>query len=36
MRDPSFFNELISDHEDGVLSFLTPQLVESGLSPSLV
>ena len=26
MWDPSSFNELVSDHGDGVLSFLTSQL----------
>ena len=36
MADPSSFNEQISDHEDGVLSFLTSQLVDNGLSSSPV
>ena len=31
MGDPSSLNEQISDHEDRVLSFLTSQLVDSGL-----
>ena len=36
MGDLTSFNEWISDHEDGVLSFLTTQLVDNGLSPSPV
>ena len=36
MGDPSSLNEYISDHGDGVLSFLMSQLVDSGLSPSPV
>ena len=34
MDDSSSLNEWISNHEDGVLSFLTSQLVENGLSTS--
>ena len=34
MGDPSSLNEWIADHGDGVLSFLTSRLVDSGLSPS--
>ena len=33
MGDPSSLDEYISDHGDGVLSFLTPQLLDNGLSP---
>ena len=36
MGDPSSLNEYISDHGDGVLSFLTSQLVDNILSPSPV
>ena len=36
MGDPSSLNEWILDHGDGVFSFLTSQLVDSGLSPSPV
>ena len=36
MGDLTSFNEWISDHEDGVLSFLTAQLVDNGLSLSPV
>ena len=35
MQNPSSLNEHISDHGDGVLSFLTSQLVDSGLFTSL-
>ena len=34
MEDHSSLNEWISDHGDGVFSFLTSQLVDDGLSPS--
>ena len=34
MGDHSSLNGQISDHEGGVLSFLTIQLVDNGLSPS--
>ena len=36
MGDLTSLNEWISDHADGVLSFLTAQLVGSGLSLSSV
>ena len=36
MGDPSSLNEWISNHGDGVLSFLTSQLVDNGLSLSPV
>ena len=36
MGDPSSLNEWISNHGDGVLSFLTSQLVNNGLSLSPV
>ena len=36
MEYPSFLNEYISDYGDGVISFLTSQLVDNGLSPSHV
>ena len=36
MGDLTSLNEWISNHEDGVFSFLTAQLVDSGLSPSPV
>ena len=36
MGNSSSLIEYISDHEDGVLSFLTSQLVDNGLSPSPV
>ena len=36
MGDPYSLNEQISDHGDEVLSFLTLQLVDSGLSSSHV
>ena len=36
MGDPSSLNEYISDHGGRMLSLLTLQLVDSGLSPSHV
>ena len=36
MGDPSSLNEWISDNGDGVLSFLTSKLVDSGLPLSPV
>ena len=36
MGDPSFLNDLILNHGDGVFSFLTSQLVEGRLSLSPV
>ena len=36
MGDLTSLNKWILDHEDGVLSFLTAQLVDSGLSLSFV
>ena len=36
MGDPFSLNEEISDHGDGVFSFLKSQLVDNGISPSPV
>ena len=36
MGDLTSLNEWISDHEDGVLSFLTAQLADNGLSLSSI